>query len=798
MTRSAWIAPKHPVRAANAYAAFRTQITATRPSTVAIRLFAPHFFRAWLNGHELMEGPARYADGHSEREERTTALPVGAHTLAVLVHHDAVAYRNVHEAPTCLWASVVAGDGLDGTTPESAVGPWRAMPLDGAFLHRGLRVSPNLGWVEEHATDLLPADWWMPGFDDSAWPPAAAMDGPPAGYPDEPASQTAPPVENREVGTDARLLSEGTLRGDFDLYPEDLAWGFATRDLDPPPGTQEGRWRVYDLGRTRLHRPVLPLELPPGSEVQVAYSERLRCGGHVQPVLMLSNGPSCHLDRFLVPQGGSVELSPVNPKGARFVEVQVFAPLDPGSVRFGTPRFLERCSLPPEPLGAFRCGDAALERVWRAGWETLRGCAEDALTDCPSRERGQWTGDTVAVGMELLAALSGDLRLARRALRLCAQSARPEDGLIPARCPGFCDWQSGYPLVFTAACVRHHEITGDLDLLYELWPAAARNLALFRSACDPDGRLHAARIGANYFLDWGYMPGPDEPDLALHLQYLAALKSAARWARLIGRDAEVPPLDAWAATVRGRLQRWIGEGLAADGNAAGPAAGWAGLGYHAAILTLREGLLDGTSTRAARDRDGALAHAMGHLMDCFPNTCPRPRLSAPQVAHRRLITPYFAHFALDELIRRGQTAFVHDQWRRCWDGYLLADGRTTLMELFDESWSHCHHWSGSPSWQMSRHHLGLWPRGDLGPDHWELRLTPGPLAGAEGAVPFPDGSGARIAVEWRRDPAGTIRYQAKPDRPITLHMNGGTPVAVDKVFEAAFDGDGAHRTAKAG
>src|SRR5258708_7316815 len=88
-----------------------------------------------------------------------------------------------------------------------------------------------------------------------------------------------------------------------------------------------------------------------------------------------------------------------------------------------------------EPEGKFSCPDPLLNRIWNVGVETHRACAEDSLEDNPTRERGQWAGDVVSVGMDVAASAYSDLRLCRRGLIQCAQSAR-EDGLVSGLCPG--------------------------------------------------------------------------------------------------------------------------------------------------------------------------------------------------------------------------------------------------------------------------------------------------------------------------------------------------------------------------
>ncbi len=83
------------------------------------------------------------------------------------------------------------------------------------------------------------------------------------------------------------------------------------------------------------------------------------------------------------------------------------------------------------------------------------------------------------------------------------------------------------------------------------------------------------------------------------------------------------------------------------------------------------------------------------------------------MAQPRLITPFFSHFALPVLWEYDEGEFVLDQYRSCW-GWALDQGLTTWPEVFDLRWSHCHQWSGCPTWQLTRYVLGISPRRDLG------------------------------------------------------------------------------------
>ncbi len=155
-----------------------------------------------------------------------------------------------------------------------------------------------------------------------------------------------------------------------------------------------------------------------------------------------------------------------------------------------------------------------------------------------------------------------------------------------------------------------------------------------------------------------------------------------------------------------------------------------------------------------------------HMLRCFPNNPAAPRLSDPAANNPQLITPYFGHFALPELIEHGDMDFVLGQYRTCW-GWSLGDGRTTWLEVFDTRWSHCHQWAGCPTWQLSRYLLGVTPRFDLGELNFAVSLatgslTTGSLTNVSGTLPIA-GRNEVIKVSWTKD-ATTLRYTLE-----TLH-----------------------------
>ncbi|MFC1597860.1 hypothetical protein ACFL5Q_08025 [Planctomycetota bacterium] len=471
---------------------------------------------------------------------------------------------------------------------------------------------------------------------------------------------------------------------------------------------------------------------------------------------------SRNLDHY-VARGGAQRFGPVAPRGGRFLEVHVRA--DPDGVRFREEKYVERCYFGP-PEGSFSCDDPLLERIWTLGVETLRGCAEDAVVDNPTRERGQWAGDVTTVNMHIAAAAYDDLRLPERAIRQTAYSARA-DGLVPGLNPGGPSWMGTYAVQWVDSNLHYYRLTGDRDLLEEMYPYAVRCLAVFENDLTDAGL--AGNVGWN-FVDWGYSKTEGTSDMAANLHYYSALRAMVQWSNLLDRDASHD--EALAAKVRAAIEDWMLPLIEEDR--------WSTIGYHVAVLALVHDLVPPSRRQAARE------YVKRHMLRCFPNDPDAPRLSGPRTEDRQLITPYFSFYTFPLLIENGEMDFVLDQYRTCW-GWALDQGLTTQPEVFDLNWSHCHVWASSPTAQLSKYVLGLERRYDLGKRHFAFRLIPGSLRHAAGRVPLP-GASAAIEVEWQRASDSRIAYRLNTPTPIWLHrLPGEEVIPVDGVYEELID-----------
>lgn len=725
--------------AADTYVAFRGRFTLKSAGEVELHLLGASWFNLWLDGQFVADGPARFPKTNPEYDTIRVKLAAGEHVLAAQVHYEGLSTRLLMDMPP-FFACKAFQKGKPVTVA------WRALRLAG-YTAGVRRINPQLAWIEWCDTRQVPAGWLALKFDDSKWSGVE---------PRSPGLGEMRPLSSGSVRSFVRPLTpvaQGPMAETFGYENDNPSARFFLSDLACDKLPPQGVWRRYDLGRVRLGRPRFTLDLPAGAVIEFAASEALS-HGRVAPWITLSCGDSCNLDHY-VARGGVQEFFPLTPKGGRFLEVHVRA--TPDKVRFVREEFVER-GYHDAPQGSFHCDDPLLERIWAAGIETYRGCTEDALIDNPTRERGQWTGDVVSVGMEIASAGYADLRLCRRALVQSAQCANGK-GMISGLCPGGGLDVATYALEWVPACLRYWELTGDRTLLSEMYASAERNMVSFDKALTEAGLVDDERLPGGVFVDWGYVRNQGPADMAVTLYYLEAARGMVRWSQAVGREDRVAHYQELDRRLSGIVSRWFAAQLA------GGADGWEKIGYHCTVLGLRFGFLKGEAER------GGLEFVKKHMLRCFPNDPRAPRLGSPEMSEGRLITPYFGHYALPELIRRGQMDFVLGQYRTCW-GWMLEDGRTTWVEVFDTRWSHCHQWAGCPTWQLSQYGLGLHPRFDLGKNHFVFNLEPGSLKRASGRIPLPDGSGT-VDIRWQAEPDGRLAYEIRTPEPIRLHVAGG-------------------------
>ncbi|GAA3413707.1 hypothetical protein ACFFNY_32355 [Paenibacillus hodogayensis] len=746
----------NPSREQNVYVAFQTKLVIPVPELVTLHLFGCDVYRVYCGGKEIGEGPARFAERWPEYDVYALDLPEGEHTLTIVAHYYGVATRMTsNKLPP-----FVQVEAMDANGPISL--SWICRELD-AYLPMGRRVNGQLGWAEYCDVRLLP-DWCEYGEGDSSarddkWQPVAYKE--PWNGREQPEYRSGNQVACRSIPMAADSIGSGLYVNRFGYEKDDPPVRFLLRDLQPTL-SPDGIWYRFDFGKVGLYRPILDLKLPEGTKVETGYSEYLT-DGRVIPVITYSASSSCHVDRWIA-QSGRQTLSTYSPRGFRFLELHIEAP--PNTIFVHEVAAVQK-SYFATPSGRFNSSDPLLDRIWNVCVETLQSCSEDALTDTPTRERGQWLGDAVAVGMETLSVAYGDLNLIRRSLEQAAL-CRFDDGMIVGCYPGQIIPVSSYAMLWVAGCLRYFRLSGDKHFLQTHFAAANDVVDCYLSFLTEDGIAHFPHWD---FVDWGHIVSKDKVNIALNVLTWKAIVDIADWADLLGevalRKRRIEQKDHLEAIIRRKMTTSTGMLLPSipiacideDHLHSEP-------GFHANVLALRFGLFRG------EERRSAVELVKRHMMNCFPNLGDAPRLSHPAANNPQLITPYFGHFALAALLEERETSFVLDQFRTCW-GWMLEQGATTLLEVFDHRWSHCHAWSACPSWQLSRYFLGFHASGDGDPLAFEFRLQTGDLNYASGTLPI-IGTEHAVRISWFRNSEG-IRYECESDQDILVYLPSDMP-----------------------
>jgi len=717
--------------AEDTHVAFRGTFSLDKATNLELQISGSSWYVIWLNGKYFYEGPDRYEPAHPEYQRKSVTLPAGNHLLAVQVHYMGVDTRMMKVIQPFLHCKI-----LDGKyeLPIS----WKCLPLT-AYDSKLRRISAQLGWLEWVDTRNLPNGWQSQGFNDGDWKQPVQVDRVTGDFLPSLISNV------KAIEIQPRLIAEGKLAEVFGYEKDNPSARFFLRDLVCEKIPQQGIWMRYDLGRVRLSRPKFVMDLPAGTVVEFAYSEQL-LHDRVSPWISLSISDSYNMDHF-VARGGVQEFFPLTPKGGRFMEVHILGASD--KIKIISEKVIER-NYYDAVDGSFTSNDTLLNKIWQTGINTYLACAEDALTDNPTRERGQWLGDVGIVGEQIGAVGFSDIKIIRRGLIQFAQCAR-DDGMVAGLCPGGIAYVSTYAAQWVPACLEYWRLTGDKTILEELYPAAERNMQAFARYLGDNGIASEAGWA---FVDWGYVPNEGNSDMALNLHVYIAFQNMETWAALMGKKDKVDEY--------GQLRNKLGEIISAYYAIHRSQGGFNfdQIGYHRIVLGLITGFIPN------ENRHAAIAFIKKHILNCFPNNPDAPRLSDPQANNPQLITPYFAHYTFPVLINNDEMDFVLDQYRICW-GWALGDNRTTWVEVFDTRWTHSHQWAGCPTWQLSRYALGLNPRFDLGMNRFDFNLQTGSLTTSEGHIPLPGGN--TVHVKWDKR-NGKIHYELTTKEQISINI----------------------------
>jgi len=743
------------------------------PAQVAARVTADSRFILYVNGAEVARGPARSTPERLAYSKVDLApyLRAGANAIAALVRFYGrpvpwwqaarpslqLGYGSfAFEAPAI---GVVSDRSWKGRVapyrPE--VIPQRLLPVPPAEILDGAEV---------------PTGWPDSDFDDSSWHPAAELS---AGtlavnrtrIPVEP--YTAPELAEIAPLTAIPIeLNPLSSRSIPDRDEEDPCAAYPPAGASVESGQAAATIATWDAGRITIGTPWVEVSGPRGATVDLHLGEDLRSDGTAEI------SPRFYALRYRTGGAGRERVEGFDGAGFRYLTA-----IARGGAHVIAAGAIER-RYPRSDEARFSSDDERLDRLWKVGARTLDLCSTDAFVDCPFREQRAWLGDSYIHSL-LTYVTSTDWRLARRNLRIFAQSRRA-DGLLPMVAAGdFSNASTTIPdfsLHWVRALARYFEHSGDLDTVRELLPAGLDVLGAFERFRSRDGLIRG--MPGWLFIDWA-MTERAEVVGAIDALYAAALDDAA----LMYDAAEEPRR---AADLRDRAVRtrrsfellWDEQrGVYVD------AADDAGPRRRVSQQTNAAAIVSGCAPKARWSR------ILDYILD------QRRVVITPTIADNRsayvaqrfnpaeymefdeernvvAAQPFFSHIVHQAVVRAGRRDLIRELCMRWWPQ--IERGNTA----FEEYWSgpsgdasRCHAWSGTPTYDLTTHVLGVRP---LSPGYDRAAISPlfGSLKRLSGSVPTPHGL---IEIELERERGGTITIPERMTAELVFEdapLRGGT------------------------
>lgn len=490
---------------------------------------------------------------------------------------------------------------------------------------------------------------------------------------------------------------------------------------------------LLDLGHTQLFLPQLTLEGVAGATIDLAYYEHLRADSMH---LNLQHHHCCS-DRILCTRE-SIEWMASHPRGGRYVMLTVRHA--GGDVMLKSLN-LRSAMYPTTQVGQFACSDPSLTAIWDMGRRTQATNMEDAYVDCVCRERGMYGRDTI-IQYHVNLATFGDHALMGRCMELYGQSP-DATGKFRAVYPNTKDYTiADFALNMVEGYLNYYHNSGDLERVRSDWQAILRNLQWFHNLSDEraDKLLDAdwpTKQGVAAF--YGGFHGDGSASwyqsvkgvhCGLSCTYLMAIRAAMQLAKALGQTADFTALKHRAAILTKSIPDafWdAARGCYADNIAHDSFA------PHASLLAVM------CEAATAKQIPLIRRYVAAQLQSVFVNGY------GPE--NKCMLSPHYAYYLFDGLYRLGLPDTAESIMRQGW-GWMLAQGLKTCAEYFTLESSHCHAWSASPTYYLSRHVLGVQFPKAPNMDVVEIRVQTNSVTRAEGAFPHPKGA---IEVKWHTE-----------------------------------------------
>ncbi len=598
----------------------------------------------------------------------------------------------------------------DGTTDHFLTdATWRCFQLE-AF-----PTSETIGYQTQYLEHIdmraIPRGWRAEGFDDSQW---------------------LEPLTGRQDHHFVRQITPPLQLTHW--YPE------KTQRLG------NGRY-VYDFGQVLVGHTRVRIQGPEEHVIVVRHAEELLESGEPR----FDMRANCRYEELPVLSGEEDLIEFYDYRSFRYLEI-LDAPREPEV-------WVEVRHHPFDSDKArFTSTHNLLEDTWTMCRNGVQMGAQDVFVDCPSREKGQYLGDTVIAARSHMW-LTADPTLTQKAVMDFAHSRHIHPGLMAVAPGNFMQEIAEYSLQFPLLVLHYYRMSGDRTVAQFAADAVFEDLFAYFAQYENEAGLLAGIDKKNskwVLVDWpenlrdeyDYDYSIEHGNTVLNAFYYGALRAAAQLQRLLGRNG------VRYDTRADRLALAFAEHLAdPDTGLYLDAPGASHSSLHANAVPLAFGLSEGAN------RNRMLEHIREKGLSCGV---------------------YIASYVIEGCFLSGAAdlgfALLTSTDKHSWHE-MLRHGATTCMEAWgpEQKWntSWLHPWSSSPIYLIAEYVFGLSPEE---PGWKRIRIAPAPIAdlpAMEIEVPLPSG---RILARY--SPKEGYQYMTPADIPIELIAPEGAPIQV--------------------
>jgi len=254
---------------------------------------------------------------------------------------------------------------------------------------------------------------------------------------------------------------------------------------------------LCDMGEEVVGTLILRFRGKEGTKVHIYCGEELE-EGDLAPTAAVRHKMRCNCDysEYVILSGECDTVEQYDYKAFRYFSLR---PEDPDTV---IEDVLVRVRHWPFDDGActIESNDPILDSVFRLCKNGVKYGSQEIYVDCPSREKGQYSGDMTVTALSHIL-LTGDISLARKGIGDLMRSARICPGLMAVAPGGLMQEIADYSLQLPILLLRDYRFTRDEEFLRASIPCLDGMLDYFRRFARADGLLDGVKEKWN-LVDW--------------------------------------------------------------------------------------------------------------------------------------------------------------------------------------------------------------------------------------------------------------------------------------------------------